>query len=76
MNDPKAPNRDPKSTPDPEAKPAKIRTGVPIDEAMRTERGEPVVRPKPNVDEEHDPGDTSDHGPHVDRVGMVAPDTD
>jgi hypothetical protein len=57
-------------------KPKKVRKGIPIDEAMRTERGEPVVRPKPNVDEEHDPADTSDQGPHVDRVGIIAPDTD
>jgi hypothetical protein len=64
MTDPKAP------------KPSKIRKGIPIDEAMRTEHGEPVVRPKPNVDEEHDPTDSSDQGPHVDRVGMPQPDTD
>jgi hypothetical protein len=62
---------------DPKAsKPSKIRKGIPIDEAMRTEHGEPVVRPKPNVDEEHDPADSSDQGPHVDRVGMPQPDTD
>jgi hypothetical protein len=64
MNDPKS------------AKPPKIRTGIPIDEAMRTENGEPIVRPTPNVDEEHDPTDPSDHGPHVDRVGMAQPDSD
>lgn len=69
MNDP----RSPASRPGPEPK---VRKGIPIDEAMRTERGERVVRPKPNVDEEHDPADPSDHGPHVDRVGMPSPDSD
>lgn len=54
----------------------KIRVGFPIDEAMRTEHGERVVRPEPNVLDEYDPADTSDHGPHVDRVGIVSVDSD
>jgi hypothetical protein len=54
----------------------KIKTGFPADEATRSEHGEGVVRPEPNVLEDHDPADTADHGPHVDRVGVVAVDAD
>lgn len=55
---------------------AKIRIGFPLDETMRTEHGEPVVRPVLNVYEDYDPADVADHGPHVDRVGLVAVDAD
>jgi hypothetical protein len=55
---------------------AKIRIGFPLDEAMRAEHGEAVVRPVLNVYEDYDPADVADHGPHVDRVGLVAVDSD
>jgi hypothetical protein len=51
-----------------------VRVGIPVDEAMRTEHAETVVRPTPNFHESYDPADPSDHGPHVDRVGIVAVD--
>ena len=52
----------------------KLRIGFPIDETMRSEHGESVVRPTPDAYDEYDPEDESDHGPHVDRVGIVAVD--
>ena len=55
---------------------SKVRTGFPIDEAMRAEHGEGVVRPVPDIFDDYDPADPSDRGPHVDRVGLVAVDTD
>ena len=54
----------------------KVRSGVPIDEAMRVEHVERIVRPRPHVYEDYDPADASDRGPHVDRVGIVAVDAD
>lgn len=54
----------------------RLKIGIPIDEAMRTEHGERVVRPTPEAYDEHDPEDVSDHGPHVDRVGLVSVDSD
>jgi hypothetical protein len=54
----------------------KLKIGFPIGEGMRTEHGEPVVRPTPEAYDEHDPEDPADHGPHVDRVGIVAVDSD
>lgn len=54
----------------------KLRTGFPFDEAMRTEHLERIVRPEPNVLDEYDPTDDTDHGPHVDRVGMISVDAD
>ena len=53
-----------------------IRIGYPLDETMRAEHGESVVRPVANVLDYYDPADDSDRGPHVDRVGLVALDAD
>ena len=53
-----------------------IRSGYPIDETMRAEHGESVVRPVPDVFEDYVPADVSDRGPHVDRVGIVSVDSD
>ncbi len=55
---------------------SKLRTGFPIDEAMRAEHGEGVVRPVQDIFDGYDPTDPSDRGPHIDRVGLVAVDTD
>ena len=54
----------------------KLRFGFPFDEATRSEHLERIVRPEPNVHEEYNPSDTSDHGPHVDRVGIISVDAD
>lgn len=59
------------SSPNPR-KPRKIKRDVPVDEAMRIEHSERIVRPKAN--EPHEPADPSDQGPHVERVGMPTPD--
>ncbi|MGE0868355.1 MAG: hypothetical protein AB7P03_07330 [Kofleriaceae bacterium] len=53
---------------------AKVRRGIPIDEAMRVEHAQRIVRPAPNAYADYDPTDASDRGPHVDRVGIVAVD--
>lgn len=55
---------------------AKIRVGFPVDEAMRSEHGEAVVRPVLEFHDDYDPRDRSDRGPHVERVGMIAVDVD
>lgn len=55
---------------------SKVRTGFPIDEATRAEHGEGVVRPVHDLFDGYDPSDPSDRGPHVDRVGLIAVDTD
>jgi hypothetical protein len=55
---------------------SKVRTGFPIDEATRAEHGEGVVRPVHDIFDSYDPLDPSDRGPHVDRVGLIAVDTD
>ncbi len=54
----------------------RLQFGIPIDQGMRIERRERVVRPTPEAYDEYDPEDPTDHGPHVDRVGMVAMDAD
>ncbi|MGE0396441.1 MAG: hypothetical protein AB7T06_06960 [Kofleriaceae bacterium] len=53
---------------------SKVRVGFPIDEPMRSEHGERVVRPEPNVLDTYDPEDDVDRGPHVDRVGIISVD--
>lgn len=55
---------------------SKLRIGFPIDEATRADHGESVVRPVPDIFDGYDPADPSDRGPHVDRVGLIAVDTD
>jgi hypothetical protein len=55
---------------------SKVRTGFPIDEATRAEHGEDVVRPVQDIFDDYDPADPADRGPHVDRVGLIAVDTD
>ena len=52
----------------------KIRISFPTDdEAMRTEHGERTVLPPRHS---YDPAIDCDRGPHVDRVGLIAVDTD
>jgi hypothetical protein len=55
---------------------SKIRIGFPLDETMRAEHRERVVRPNLEAYLDYDPTDSSDRGPHVDRVGLVAIDAD
>ena len=66
------PDHKPAKTPEP--KRGRIKNDVPYDEGMRVEHGERIVRPKPN--DHSDPSDAADQGPHVERVGMVQPDSD
>lgn len=53
-----------------------IRIGFPIDEATRAQHRAAVVRPAHDTSDSYDPADPSDRGPHVDRVGIIAVDTD
>lgn len=66
------PQRESPKTPEP--KHDRIKKDLPLDEGMRVEHAERIVRPKPN--EHTDPEDDGDQGPHVERVGMPQPDTD
>ena len=52
------------------------RTGLPIEPATRADHGARDVRPVHDRFATPDPADPSDRGPHVDRVGLIAVDTD